>query len=279
MRSTNELQKHPAYAELQLSVSAGQFASIKLLGETAFKDPLLVTRHGVIIDGYARKEYADSLGISTLLCVELDVTEEEALRVILNKHRRSAGWNDYNRIRMASRLKEVARARARGNQQAGGHFKGSSKLTEANVRKEIARAAGVCEGNVTKVDQVCSADPEVLKALASSEIRIHRAWLWRQLTWQQQRERLRQHRLRELKRDVCTLVHKHRARAAEGMQSFMPAEVGDLIQRLSTLRLNDSADSDSIPILRIDAPGPIVFLTAELYERFSHKGALREVHT
>ena len=166
LRLTNELRKHPAYAELQLSVSAAQLSSIKRLGESAFKDPLLVTRQGVIIDGYARKEYADSLGISTLLCVELDVSEEEALRVILNKHRRSAGWNDYNRIRMASRLKEVVRRRARANQQAGGHFKGSSKLTEANVRKEIARTAGVCEGNVTKVAQLCNADPQVLKALA-----------------------------------------------------------------------------------------------------------------
>ena len=91
VRATNELRKHPAYVELQLSVSPAQFASIKRLGEPAFQDPLTVTRHGVIIDGYARKEYADSLGFSTLLCVELDVSDDEALRFILNKHRRSAG--------------------------------------------------------------------------------------------------------------------------------------------------------------------------------------------
>jgi hypothetical protein len=272
MRPTNELCKHPAYTELQLSVSPAQFASIKLLGESAFKDPLLVTRQGVIIDGYARKEYADSLGLSTLLCVELDVTEEDAVRVILNKHRRSAGWNDYNRIRMASRLKGVVRGRARANQRAGGRFKGSSKLTEANVRKEIASAAGVCEGNVTKVDQLCNADPEVLKALARNEIRIHTAWLWRELAWQEQRDRLRQHRLRDLKRRVCTLVHKHRDRMGTEMKSLMPADLGHFIQGLSTLRLSDSAGSESIPILRIDAPGPVVFLTAELYELFLHLG-------
>ncbi|HEX6503457.1 MAG TPA: hypothetical protein VF011_09420 [Terriglobales bacterium] len=69
--------------------------------------------------------------------------------MILNKHRRSAGWNDYNRIRLASRLADVIRIQARANQQAGGHLKGSSNLTEANVRKEIATAASVCEGNVT----------------------------------------------------------------------------------------------------------------------------------
>ena len=273
IRPLDWFSKHPAYAELQLAVAPARLASLKSLGDLAFKDPILVTRQGVIIDGYARKECADSLGISTLLCVELDISEEEALRVILNKHRRSAGWNDYNRIRMASRLKEVVRMRARGNQQAGGQFKGSSKLTEANVRKEIARAAGVSEGNVTKVDQMCDEDPEVLKALASGEIRIHRAWLWRQLTWQQQRERLRQHRLRELKREVRSLVHKHRTRPEAEMKSITPADLGHLIQGISTLRLSDSADSESIPILRIDAPGPIVFLTTELYELFSHKAA------
>jgi ParB-like chromosome segregation protein Spo0J len=162
-RFTNELRKHPVYAEL--AVSPAQFASITHMGELAFKDPLLITQTGVIIDGYARKEYADRLGISTLLCVELDISDEEALRIILNKHRRSAGWNDYNRIRIAFRLKDLIRARARANQQAGGYLKGLSKLTEANVRKEIAQAAGVCEGNVTKVHQLRNSDPRNLESI------------------------------------------------------------------------------------------------------------------
>lgn len=172
---------------------------------------------------------------------------------------------------MASRLKEVFRIEARANQQAGGYFKGSSKLTEANVRKGIAKAAGVCEANVTKVKQLHNADPQVLKALASGELRIHRAWLWRQLTWQQQRERLKQHRLRELKNEVWTLVQKHHARSEVKMKSLMPTDLGLLIQTLSTLQLNDSADPESIPILQINAPGPIVFLTTELYEMISCK--------
>jgi hypothetical protein len=54
MRSTNELRKHPAYAELQLAVSPAQFGSIKRMGALAFKDPILITRQGVIIHGYAR---------------------------------------------------------------------------------------------------------------------------------------------------------------------------------------------------------------------------------
>lgn len=53
--SSHELVKHPAYSELQLAVSPAQIAALKRLGDLAFKDPLLITREGVIIDGYARK--------------------------------------------------------------------------------------------------------------------------------------------------------------------------------------------------------------------------------
>ena len=60
MRPANELCKHPAYAELQLSVSPAQFVSIKRLGESAFKDPLLVTRQGVIIACRALRGSDDS---------------------------------------------------------------------------------------------------------------------------------------------------------------------------------------------------------------------------
>ncbi len=146
MRPLNELRKHQAYIELNLMVSAGQLTALENLGTFSLKDPLLVTREGIVIDGYARRELAERQGISTLCCVEFDVDEDEALRRILNHHRRSSGWNDYNRIRMASELRTVARTRARSNQQAGGQFKGSSKLTEAekvSVQREIANAAGV----------------------------------------------------------------------------------------------------------------------------------------
>lgn len=279
VRRVNDLSRHPAYARLNLTVASAQLSAIEELGDFAFRDPLLITRGGVIIDGYARWELAMKQRVSTLLCVEFDVDEEEALRRILKRHRRSSGWNDYNRICMASQLKDVVRRRARDNQSAGGHFKGLSKLTEANVRKEIARAAGVCEGNVTKVDQLSNADPAVLDALASGEIRIHRAWLWRELAWQLQRERLRQYRLRELKQRASMVAHQHRANRKEAaLTLMMPADLGHLIQRLSALRLGDSLDSELIPIVQIDGLGPAIFLTTELYELFSHDCSLRKEH-
>ena len=91
LRSVDLLHAHPAYAEIKLAVSPAQLAAVKRAGKLALKDPLLVTREGIIIDGYARKKYADILGISTLPCVEIDADTEEALLLMLNKHRGSVG--------------------------------------------------------------------------------------------------------------------------------------------------------------------------------------------
>ena len=55
---------------------------------------------------------------------------------------------------------------------------------------DTPRAAGVSEGNVTKVDQLRNAAPDVLKALHKGDVRIHRAWLWRKLNPELQQEQL-----------------------------------------------------------------------------------------
>src|SRR6266849_6671635 len=272
MRPLNELRKHQAYIELNLMVSAGQLTALENLGTFSLKDPLLVTREGIVIDGYARRELAERQGISTLCCVEFDVDEDEALRRILNHHRRSSGWNDYNRIRMASELRTVARTRARSNQQAGGQFKGSSKLTEAekvSVQREIANAAGVSEGSVTKVDQLQSVHRELLAALQSGEIRIHRAWLWRTLTQERQREQLRLHRLkRDLREKAKTLISKHRVEMSD--PSLTIGDLNYVAERLSALPSREHGESEPVVIGLIDVPGKGVFLTKELFQSVGH---------
>ena len=266
LRPRQWFKKHPAYIDLQLAVAPVQLAALTTLGELAFKDPLLVTRQGVIIDGYARKEYADRLGVTTLPCVEFDVGEEDVLLMILDKHRRSSGWNDYNRIRLAWRLGNVIRMQARANQRAGGQLKGLSKLTEANVRKVIAKAAGVSEGNVTKVDQLRNSDSEVLKALANGDIRIHRAWLWRGLGPAEQREQLRLYHLdRSLKLRVRATAIAHRCNDLAGVMSFAPSKVNaeHILRKLSTIT---SKCSEKITIGVLKIPGNVVLLSTELLE-------------
>jgi hypothetical protein len=100
--------------------------------------------------------------------------------------------NDFVRILLALDLEPWFKEKARSNQQAGGRSKGSSKLTEAerlDVRSEIAAAAGVSVGNVSKVKQlIMTAQPELVQALRSREVSIRRAWgcqyLGHELPWQ-----------------------------------------------------------------------------------------------
>lgn len=70
--------------------------------------------------------------------------------------------------------------KARANKQLGGREKGWSNLTKAeqvHVRSEIAKAAAVCTGNVTKVKQLNeTCVSEILTALYNDEISIHWAW-------------------------------------------------------------------------------------------------------
>jgi hypothetical protein len=273
MRSVSGLRQHPAYAKLRLSVLPTQFAAIKRLGDLALRDPLLVTREGVIIDGYARKAYAESIGISNLPCVELDIDEGEQVRMMLSRHRRSAGWNDYNRIRMASQLTELLRSRARKNQVGGGRLKDQSNLTEANVRKEIAGAADVSEGQVNKFNQIQDSHPEVLNALSSGEIRIHRAWLWRKLPQQEQREELRQHRQKKgLKQSVKVGALKRRVHRSNRVVLTV-AKLKELLRRTSLMPSSDQEKSELIEICLIEAPGKSGFLTSELYEALWAEGS------
>src|SRR5260370_12636315 len=120
--------------------------------------------------------------------------EEDDLQYKLQRHRRSAGLNDFSRICLALELEPFLKSKGRAKQQAGGQNKGSSILTEAervDVRKEIAHIAGVSVGNVTKVKQLTTtAHSNIIKALREKELSIHRAWLWSKLSPEEQQEKL-----------------------------------------------------------------------------------------
>ena len=83
---------------------------------------------------------------------------------------------------MALELEPWFRERAKSNQRFGGREKGSAYLAEAerlDVRIEVARAAGVSAGNVSKVKRIVqSGIPEIREALLTGEIRINRATIW-----------------------------------------------------------------------------------------------------
>jgi hypothetical protein len=214
----DELNPHPSYLRHHLAVPASQLSALAERGDRAFLEPLMITQDRTILDGYARLELARLQGRETLPCIAYELTESEALHWLLQKHRRSNGLNDFSRILLALELEPWFRDKARSNQRAGGRQKGSSKLTEAgrlDVRSKIAAAAGVSVGNVTKVKQLTiTAHSDLLQALRSREISIHRAWGWSKMPPERQREELTSYQSqRGVKKTIRLLVSRHRSKS------------------------------------------------------------------
>ena len=184
-RPTAELRPHPTYEELCGPIAAPRVRRVaKQAGP--IHEPLLTTKDGTILDGHARWQVAVERQQPSLPCIVCDVTEEEALRVVIESHCKSEGLNAYCLIRLGLRLEPHFRECRRRPQDETGNRKPSSNLTKTrgtDVRAEIARVAGVSAGNVTKVKQILkTATPPILEALLQGEVRIHRAWKWRKLT-------------------------------------------------------------------------------------------------
>lgn len=260
-RRVAELQPHPSYLRHHLTVPASKMSVLAEQGELAFREPLTITKSRTIIDGYTRWELARHQGRSTLLCFEYDVLDAEALQWLLRAHQRSSGFNAFNRISLALDLEPSFQERARSNQRAGGQYKGLSNLTEAetlDVRSEIAAAAGASVGNVSKVKQlIVSAHSELLEALRSGEISIHRAWLWSQTAPDEQKEVLWQHRTEKgIKRTIRNLVSRHRSKSAPAQPNF--DHVAACLAAMPPNQMN------SVKVGVIKNAGRAIYLTEEL---------------
>jgi hypothetical protein len=213
----DELCPHPSYVRHQLSVSASQLSALAALGSLAFREPIVVTRNLTIIDGYARFQLAQRQERETLLCLQYELTEEEALRWLIQSHRPSWGLNAFSRVLLVLELEPFLQERARANQRIGGQNKGSANLTEAqkvDCRSELAATAGTCPGNIRKIKQLIeSAHPMIKQALKADEISIHLAWQWSRLPAQQQLEKFEEHRSRRGTNQTSRrLIQKHVAR-------------------------------------------------------------------
>ena len=258
----DELHPHPSYVRHQLTVPAAKLSALAEQGEEAFREPLVITRDRIVIDGYARLELARRQGRMTLPCIEYELTEQEALHRLLQRLRQSNGPNAFSRILLALDLEPLLTDKARSNQQAGGQNKGSSKLAEAerlDVRKEIARIAGVSVGNVTKVKQLTTtAHSDIIKALRDKEVSIHRAWLWSKLSPEEQQEKLL---LNQSKRGIARTIRQLLSPYLM-KSSPLTTKLDDLIKLVSALQ---SGKLGSINVVSINVPGKVVLVTEELF--------------
>jgi len=270
-RRVEELHPHPTYTRHHLAVPAAQLSALAKLGDLAFHEPIVVTRAGTIIDGYARWQLAQLQERPTLACIEYELTDEETLRCLLQRHRRSNGLNDFVRVLLALELEPALKERARLNQRIGGQSKDLSNLTEAqrlDVRSEIAAVAGVSVGSVTKVKQLTmTAHSELLQALRRGEIRIHRGWVWSKTPTDEQREALCRYRSeRGLRKTIRNLISQHRSNSSPST-----SDMSDLTKLLSALQTGKLAGAR---VISIDVPGRAVFVTEELFRSLAAREEL-----
>jgi hypothetical protein len=189
------------------------------------------------------------------------LSEEEAVRWLIQCHLPSKGLSAFNRALLALDLEPALQKTARSNQQWGGQNKGSSSLTEAqtvDVRSKTAADAGVSPGTLDKVRKVVkSAEPEIREAARAEEISIHRASQWCHLSAHQQLKRLEEYRGRKGTNQTSRrLIQKHLARLAP--TQLIPRNLGDVLKQFVP---NRSPALDSIVVDEIDAPGSIAYFT------------------
>ena len=259
----SELRPHPSYAHHKLSVDASKLSALSERGDVAFRDPIVITRDRIVIDGYARLELAKRKGIATLSCIERDLTSEEALEELIRTHRSSRGLTDFVRIELALDLEAHFREKARKNQEAGGKDKGSSILAIAqrvDTRREVARVAGVSSGNVRKVKHILMhACSTLLQAVRTREISIDLADKWSHEPYAPQQEYLRRRRIeRRLKKTARNLVAELVAQRAPVTQECQVIGFSDLVGLLKV--------PNTIDVQILDAPGRTIFVTKDLVD-------------
>ena len=244
----DELRPHPGYLRHRITVPASRVSLLAGAGRSLLREPLQITRH--------------------LDCLEYELSEEDALLWLIQKHQRSDGLNAFCRILLALELEPWFKARARVNQQLGGQKKGSSNLAKADrldVRSEIAAAAGVSTGNIGKVKQLASvAHPHVLEALRASEVSIHRASVWLQKPGKQL-DALGVHRNRRgITATVNALLRAHHGdRTGEQLDAPYIA---------AALARCSSEQSGTILVAEIKVPGEVLLVSTALRQTLTSQG-------
>ena len=207
--SVKDLEPHPAFERLGLVPDAARLSGLARRGDAAFDDIVCVTPSLQIIDGYELVQLARSRKHAEVTCLRLELSEEEALLSLFHKHQRAGGMRPFTRILLALELESWFREKAKSNQSHGGQMKALSTLTKASavdVRKELAAAAGVAVGNISKAKAVLAfAALEVLEGTKHGEISLHKAWLWSKLTHREQRLAYRRYRS---ERGITALARK-----------------------------------------------------------------------
>jgi hypothetical protein len=178
VRPPGQLRIHRALEKVGWTGAIDEFNKAARLRHPSVTEPILITTDGTILSGFGRWRSAVFDGRPEINCIEYLLSEDESLQFILAHHQSRRGWNHFVRICLALNLEFNLQQRALDNMRAGGKFKGLANLPEAHidVRKEIARVAGVGDRNVSNVKTILQrAHPILIEGLKEGTLTINRA--------------------------------------------------------------------------------------------------------
>src|SRR4051812_5988048 len=178
VRSPEQLTLHPALNEIGWTGLIEELNDADGMKERSLPEPILITTNGLILTGFGRWRLALFEGSREIHCIEYSLGDDESLQFMITHHRTRRCWNAFVRIRLALRLEPYLQRRALANMRAGGRYKGSANLPEAqhlDVRQQIAEAVGVGTRNVSNVKTILkNAHPRLITALLSGALTINR---------------------------------------------------------------------------------------------------------
>ena len=162
----DQLRPHPAYASLDLAVSAPELSALIQRADMAFQEPLIITRERTIVDGYDRWELARRQGRPTLACLEYDLSEREALVWLPQRLRPSRGVTNFCRILLALELEPGLKQRAHANLDP-------DRLANAFARLDSKRRESLLIAEIKVPGEVLLLSPALCQALTQQGKLIH----------------------------------------------------------------------------------------------------------
>jgi hypothetical protein len=232
VRFPEQLRLHRALEKLGWTGAIDEFNNVARLKNQSVPEPILITTNGTILAGFGLWRLAVFEHRHEIPCIEYPLGEDEALQFILTYHQSGRGWNDFVRICLALKLELYFQQRARDNMSAGGKYKGSANLPEAqriDVREEIAGIAAVCPRNVSNVKKILqTAHPRLIEALQDGTLKINRAIQFCKLSRVEQLEQFIRY---SEERATNKVIRRSIARPKEEKTSLDVAAVLDALQQ------------------------------------------------
>jgi len=208
------------------------------------RDPIVVWEgQGILVDGHSRYEICNRLGVELKPPLEMEFDDRDEVKVwILRNQLGRRNLNPFVRTSLTLKLEELIRPKAKENlvTSTGGlkprPLQKSAKAEPVDVRKEVAKIAGVSHDTVAKVKVIeQKATPEQREKLVKGDESINA--VYKEVKRQEKREK-REEQRRQL--------------VAEASSRPATDDSGILVGDLSLL--DAKLDDDSVDLFFTDPP-------------------------